>query len=187
MRMHLPLHGRSHLPNGADPIPYVEAGAIWGWIRRDGGAGNMTLTNGALASTTTLIQHDTIQEESGVTCDIVSTPSRIVIDTAGLYLIELLFVDADSGSGDYGICVSRGLNATGAVWSPINAVRRIPSNSAYLNGISIENLDVGDYVTQVAGQNSGSNKTFTYLASLIVARYTGPVLSDLATIDGGSP
>lgn len=190
MKAGLRRHANTHLPYGSDPIPgigtLVEGPAIWGAIQRDGSS-SMTITNGALNATTTLIQHNVILDESGVTCDIVSTPSRIVIETAGLYLVELILADVAGGTGDYGLCVGRGLNTTGAIWAPVNAVRRVLTDPAVLNGISIESLDVGDYVTQVVGQNSGTNKTFNYLASLTVARYTGPVTQELGTIDGGAP
>ncbi len=185
-------HGDQHAADGSDPIPgigtLIEGPAIWGAISRGVGAGSMTITNGSLNATTTLIQHDTIDDESGVTCDIVSTPSRIVIETAGLYMVEMQFGDLDSGGTDYGLCVSHGLNATTAIWSSVAAVRRVVATAgAVVNGVILENLDVGDYVTQTVGQNSGSDKTFAYLATLYVARFTGPVTEPLGTIDGGSP
>ncbi len=184
-------HGDQHAVDGSDPIPgfepFVEGPAIWGAIVHDGGGGSITIANGSLNATTTLVQHNTILEESGVTCDIVSTPSRIVIETAGLYALQSVLIDVDGGAGDYGLCAGSGLNATGAVWSPISVVRRTPGGFVILNGVLFLNLDIGDYLTQVVGQDSGSGKSFTYLASLYVARFTGPVTEPLGTIDGGSP
>ncbi len=180
-----PLHGRQHYHGGADehrldwekvgasgPF-FSEEAAIHGHIIRDGSAGNMTLVNGALNATTTLIQHNTIVYEVGVDCDVVSTPSRIIISTAGLYMILVRLTDLDSGSGDYGVAVGYGFDATTAIWSPTGVVRRVVAGLVLAYGITYQELAVNDYITQVAGQNSGSNKTFTYLAELVVVRIAG--------------
>lgn len=171
-------HGRDHRPGGADPIPGVatsltENPAVWGQITRDGGAGSLSITSGAVTSTTTLVDHNVVTQETGVDCDIVSVPSRIVIVEAGLYMIKTLLNDQDSGSGDYGLAVGYGFNATGAVWSPTDRVRRLLGGFATPFGITFQELDIGDYVTQVVGQDSGSTKTFAYLAHLVVARIPG--------------
>jgi hypothetical protein len=169
-------HGRSHLPWGSDPIPgFTEGAAVWGAIIRDGGAGSMGITSGALNATTTLIAHNVVSYEFGVDCDIVSSPTRITILEAGLYIIRSLFVDLDTGGGDYGLSVGYGFNATGAIWSPENVVRRVSGGLARPQGNAIITLDAGDYVTQVVGQNSGSTTTFGYLATFIVARIPGSI------------
>lgn len=193
-RVILPRHGRNHRIGGSDPIPFpvteiTETSAVWGSILRDAGA-TTGITSGALNATTTLIAHNVVTEESGVDCDIVSSPTRIVMLEAGLYLIRSTLVDADSGSGDYGIAVGRGLNATGAVWSPLVQVRRVTTSpGGQWQGFSFLSLDIGDYVTQVVGQNSGTTKTFSYQADLTVVRIPGPITSTdvMSEIDGGSP
>ncbi len=186
------MHGRSHLPQGSDPIPgidvnLVEASAVWGRIICDGSGGTFGVASGALNATTTLIPHNFVDVEQGVDCDIVSSPTRIVVETAGLYVIQSLVVDLDTGGGDYGLCVSFGFNATGAIWSPTGVDRRVVNGLARPQGLWFQNLDVGDYVTQVVGQNSGSTKTFAYLGELTVARFTGALVEELGTIDGGAP
>jgi hypothetical protein len=167
-------HGRSHLPGGSDPIPgLTDSAPVWGQINRDGGAGSMSITSGALNATTTLIAHNVVLEEVGVDCDIVSSPTRITILEAGLYIIRSALTDVDSGGADYGLSVGFGLNATGAVWAAANVVRRTIGGFAVPQSHNFVALDVGDYVTQAVGQDSGSTKTGGYLALLTIARIPG--------------
>lgn len=184
----IPLHGRTHLPGGSDPIPFTEQSAVYGQITRDGGA-TTAITSGSLSATTTLIAHNLVTYEQGVDCDVVSSPTRITILESGLYVIRSKLVDVDGGSSDYGLCCGYGRNATGAVWTPTAVHRRTLSGHLRFEGIEIQPLSVGDYVTQVVGQNSGSTSTLGYLASLTVHRIPGPfsTASQSDEIDGGSP
>ncbi len=169
----IPYHGRTHLPWGSDPIPLSDVPTVWGMLIRDGASSNVSITSGALSATTTLLQHNVVNAEQGVTCDIVSTPSRITIDTDGVYTIISRVVDSDTGVTDYGICIGFGLNTTGAAISPIGADRRILTGGGRPTGIWVQQLAAGDYVTQVVGQNSGITKTDVYLADLTVVRTPG--------------
>lgn len=154
-------------------IALTESAAVWGSIIRDGVAGTMSITSGSLSATTTLVAHNVVQSEVGVDCDIVSSPTRITILDAGLYLVGMELVDLDTGAGDYGSAVGFGHNATGAVWSPVNVVRRVTGGLGRPQAIYPIELAAGDYVTQVVGQNSGVTKTFSYLATLKVVRIPG--------------
>lgn len=175
MKAGLRRHANSHLPWGSDPLalPFTEEPAIWGQIVRDGGAGNLTIVDGAINSTTTLVDHNVVSDEVGVNCDIVSSPSRIVIIDPGLYLIRAQLADADAGSSDYGLCSGYGFNTTGAAWSAVSGIRRALGGGAITEFAVLRELDEGDFVTHVAGQDSGSDTTFTYIAALAVARVPG--------------
>jgi hypothetical protein len=166
----------------------TETDPVIGIISRDGAAGAMSITSGPLNATTTLIQHNNIGEEAGVDCDIVSTPSRIVIVTPGLYVVSSSLVDLDSGSDDYGLALGHAFNARSAVWVPAEVVRRVIGGGAVPHTMSFLLFDEGDYITQVVGQNSGSTQTHVYLAVLKVVRIPGSITSAdvLSEIDGGS-
>lgn len=169
----------------------TETSPVWGSIRF--GTGPLSILSGALNATTTLVTHSAITAESGVDCDIVSSPTRITLLESGLYVVKSELLDVDTGGTDYGLTVGYGWNSSSAVVGTFPGVRRVnvgvggvPGGASY---IGWQLFDAGDYLTQVVGQNSGSTKTFNYLGSLSVARIPGSITTAdvLDELDGGSP
>lgn len=120
------------------------------------GAAAQNIASGALLLTTTAIQHDTVSYANGVTADIVSVPSRLIIEEDGLYLITIGARWPDYGAGDFGLGISYEPYDLDGFSSPLTISRRVPNQVLYHMGNDVEPFSAGTTLVQNGGQNSGS-------------------------------
>lgn len=185
----IPLHGRTHLPGGSDPIPFAEISPTFAYLQRDGSPGTFAVTSHAVNQTTTAVQHNLSYSQGDITVDTVSTPSRITINETGLYIINVSLNWVANTATPYAITSGYGINSTSAVFGTFPSMTINVSDTTLLEFSLLRNMTEGNYITQLVGQNSGSTVTLAHLCLLRVARLIGPFstasLGD--DIDGGSP
>jgi hypothetical protein len=124
-------------------------------ISRDGAAPALNVATGALAVTTTNVQHNTVNYQAGITANVVAVPSRLVIVSAGLYLIHAFSTWGNFGAADFGMCVGIVLGASAFV-NPGTISRRVLGQVLTHEAVLMTRLNAGAIITQAVGQNSGA-------------------------------
>lgn len=138
------------------PVVTLAPLTCYATISRNGAAPAQNIATGALAVTTTAVQHNTVVGSARMQADVASTPSRLVVTFAGTYLVRAFSFWTTTSAADFG--VSTGIDpGTSGLVNPDIISRRVPSQTLSHEAVQILRLDVGDVLCQNCGQNSGGN------------------------------
>jgi len=164
------IHGRDHLPGGADPIPqFITAAALPSLLHHQEGIYQMpdpgavaTVSTGSAALEWTLIDGDAVLDVS-----VIGTP---VVITAGWYTVDIVYATTDA-SWNAGACIqgvlqfhqgawaglrlkeSRSKTPAGATGFPTGGTVDTPRGECHLTGW----MEPGDQITfQIDNLDSGT-------------------------------
>lgn len=141
--------------NPSGPTVQLLPFAAQAMIARDGAAAAQNIANGVLTATTTALQHNKVIFADGITADVASTPSRLVLDAAGLYVITSSIVFSAAAAADYGVC-SGYAPGTSGVTTPLQTGRRIVGDGFSQTVSFVMVFAANTTITQAVGQNSGA-------------------------------